>query len=283
MPADEVIIVDDCSTDNTVSFVEQYIDRYDLSTWKLIQNKTNMGWKKNFKIGFDEASGDLIFPCDQDDIWHVDKCEKMVSVMKTNRAIDLLVCNYNIFFSGQDNGSKMYMKNEKGMKNDGSLEILSIDPKWPYITRPGCTYCFRKSFYDEIKEKWNTYYPHDALLWRYARIQKKVAIYNEALIDFRRHGDNATSVKTRTKDERIQTFDDYMYFHTIATDYPLNKKELKIIEKGKSFLIKRKRVYKKRNPFLLLYISIKYYRYYLNARGILGDWFFLFRNKQMTR
>ena len=35
------------------------------STLILMGNQTNQGWKKNFKLGFDLATGDYIFPCDQ--------------------------------------------------------------------------------------------------------------------------------------------------------------------------------------------------------------------------
>lgn len=78
MPIDEVIIMDDCSTDHTPDLVSAYIKEYDLKGWNLVQNEQNQGWKKNFKSGFDLATGNYIFPCDQDDIWHLDKVEKMV-------------------------------------------------------------------------------------------------------------------------------------------------------------------------------------------------------------
>ena len=73
MPIDEVIIMDDCSTDHTPDLVSAYIKEYNLKGWNLVQNEQNQGWKKNFKSGFDLATGDYIFPCDQDDIWHPDK------------------------------------------------------------------------------------------------------------------------------------------------------------------------------------------------------------------
>ena len=35
--ADEVIIVDDCSTDNTVDLLNMYIQKYHLDNWVLIK------------------------------------------------------------------------------------------------------------------------------------------------------------------------------------------------------------------------------------------------------
>ena len=75
-------ILDDCSKDETPELIRKYIIDNNLSGWKLIENQTNQGWKKNFKLGFDLATGDYIFPCDQDDIWHLDKVQKMTDVYK---------------------------------------------------------------------------------------------------------------------------------------------------------------------------------------------------------
>lgn len=279
-PFDEVIILDDCSIDHTPEMIKKYISDYQLDSWSFVQNKTNQGWKKNFKNGFDLASGDLIFPCDQDDIWHRDKCEKMLQVMRESCEIDLLVSNYTLFFSSTDHGSSAYKSSEKRMKNDSSVQVLTIDPKWAYILRPGCTYCFRKTFYDDIKEKWDVKYPHDAVLWRFARIRGKMGIINESLIDFRRHGDNATTVKVRTKEQRIQTFEDYIVFHRIALSYPLKDKDSKIIEKGIKFLEKRKKLYLTRNVTLLPELILFYGKYYLSLKSLAGDLYFCFRNIQ---
>ena len=74
---DELLIFDDGSTDSTVCLIENYIDKYGLENWKIRQNEINLGWEKNFVQGLNQAKGDVIFPCDQDDIWHTDKIEKM--------------------------------------------------------------------------------------------------------------------------------------------------------------------------------------------------------------
>ena len=46
---DYVLFRDDCSSDNTVSFIEDYIKKHQLDNWKISVNKSNMGWRRNFK------------------------------------------------------------------------------------------------------------------------------------------------------------------------------------------------------------------------------------------
>lgn len=277
---DEVIILDDCSQDKTTEVIKNFIIKNNLIDWQLIENQTNQGWKKNFKVGFDLATGDYIFPCDQDDIWHPDKVQKMVDCMEKHPEIELLAANYEVFFSEKDDGhgSKLYKKNSRAMKSDGSINILEIDTKWAYINRPGCVYCFTKAFYESICDKWNTDFPHDAILWRFARMNHALAILNYSVIDFRRHGNNATSDEFRNKDSRIQTFNDYIYFHKIALERVTSKKDKMIIKKGIDFLEKRKYFYETRNIFIWIELLIMYHNFYNSPRGCLGDLYFVYRN-----
>ena len=71
MHVDEIVICDDCSTDNTVEILKEYPVR-------LFVNKTNLGFKRNFKQAMEFCKGDYIFLCDQDDIWENDKVEKLI-------------------------------------------------------------------------------------------------------------------------------------------------------------------------------------------------------------
>lgn len=70
---DEVIVVDDCSTDGTVEILKEYSIKYGL---KFYINDTNLGYNKNFAKGISLANGDYICLSDQDDVWKPDKVEK---------------------------------------------------------------------------------------------------------------------------------------------------------------------------------------------------------------
>lgn len=270
---DEVIIMDDCSNDETPKLIRKYIADNSLNGWKLFENQTNQGWKKNFKLGFDLATGDYIFPCDQDDIWHLDKVQKMTECMEKHPEIELLAANYTTVFSEKDtgHGSKLYAAKSKTMKYDGSLEMLKIDPRWPYVNRPGCVFCFTKAFYDSISNKWDAKYSHDAILWRFARMDNALGILNYPVIDFRRHGDNATSKAGWTRENRIQNIETYIYFYKVALERTKFDKDEKLLEKGRHVFEKRKQFLETGNILIWFELVIKYRAFYNSIGGCLRD------------
>ena len=66
----ELIICDDCSTDNTYQILEEYKARD--SRIHIYRNEQNLGFKKNFEKAISLCKGEYIALSDQDDIWLVD-------------------------------------------------------------------------------------------------------------------------------------------------------------------------------------------------------------------
>jgi glycosyltransferase involved in cell wall biosynthesis len=75
----EIVVVDDCSTDDTVAILKEYAENF--SQLKLHQNESNLGYVKNFEKAISLTQGDLIALADQDDIWHTDKIRLMVEAI----------------------------------------------------------------------------------------------------------------------------------------------------------------------------------------------------------
>lgn len=78
----EMILVDDCSLDKSVSIVQE-IQKQD-SRIKLLKNKSNMGPAPSRNLAIDKAKGDIIAFLDSDDIWHPKKLSKHVRFMEEN-------------------------------------------------------------------------------------------------------------------------------------------------------------------------------------------------------
>lgn len=88
----ELVICDDCSTDETFQILKNYEERE--MRVKVYQNPVNLGFKKNFECVINHCHGDLIALSDQDDIWNCDHLEKLLAEIKGDVQI---VCGHPIF------------------------------------------------------------------------------------------------------------------------------------------------------------------------------------------
>ena len=88
-PLHEIIIVDDCSTDNTFKIVEAIAKENNLI--RLYKNSSNIGYNKNFEKALLLAGGDLIAISDQDDIWDTKKIETLIE--RSTEHTLLIYCN----------------------------------------------------------------------------------------------------------------------------------------------------------------------------------------------
>ena len=77
----ELIIVDDCSTDNTDEIVKSFLSDKRI---KYIKNETNSGAAVSRNRALREAKGKWISFLDSDDLWHPEKLEKQIRFMEKN-------------------------------------------------------------------------------------------------------------------------------------------------------------------------------------------------------
>ncbi|HGO5824633.1 TPA: glycosyltransferase family 2 protein [Mannheimia haemolytica] len=86
----ELILVDDCSIDNSVKIINEYT--YD-NRIKLYQNRVNKGPTETRNYALDNCSGEYITFLDSDDFWSYDKLGKQVLFMQENN-IEMTHGNY---------------------------------------------------------------------------------------------------------------------------------------------------------------------------------------------
>lgn len=78
----EIVVVDDCSKDQTVETVKAISD----SRVRLIESDKNGGACVARNIGIDNAKGEIIAFQDSDDVWHTDKLQKSLAHMQEQNA-----------------------------------------------------------------------------------------------------------------------------------------------------------------------------------------------------
>ncbi len=88
----EIIMVDDCSTDNTKEILEKYKSKIHLITLQ-----TNQGEAHARNTAINEAQGEYISFLDADDMWRPTKLEKQVSYLDAHPEIGFLYSNATCF------------------------------------------------------------------------------------------------------------------------------------------------------------------------------------------
>ena len=84
----EIIVIDDCSTDNTVDVIQKFDDKRIF----ILLKKQNMGLIDSLNIGFKQANGKYIARMDGDDINHLERFEKQLNILQNNSDIKVCGC-----------------------------------------------------------------------------------------------------------------------------------------------------------------------------------------------
>ncbi|WP_009632479.1 glycosyltransferase family 2 protein [Synechocystis sp. PCC 7509] len=88
----EVIVSDDCSSENPQSLVDAFNDP---RVW-LRRNDTNVGVGLNATYAFKEAKGKYVASLNDDDIWQKDFLEKLVPHLEANPEVVLAFCDFYV-------------------------------------------------------------------------------------------------------------------------------------------------------------------------------------------
>ena len=115
----EVIIVDDCSKDNSVRLAERLTKEYEIDA-RIIKNERNMGPSYSRKNGIAIATGEYIAFCDSDDYYDISYLEKMYLATESKKH-DVVFCDYNAVYS---NGVIKKHENVKRMKQYDRISLI---------------------------------------------------------------------------------------------------------------------------------------------------------------
>ena len=192
MSADEVLISDDCSNDNTVAIINKFINENELKNWKIYTHSKNQGWRKNFYDLLHKASGDVIFMCDQDDIWRKEKIEVMYRAVLNNPEILCLVGNYV-----EIDGEGTYLSDVTGESADfAHIEKVMYKPNFYRNVYLGCTMCITRTMLDIYRKFDVDFVAHDTVCSQIALLKNGLFYMPYLTIEHRLHGNNTTCIKS---------------------------------------------------------------------------------------
>lgn len=186
----EVIINDDCSSDNTALLVERFIRKHQLEqSWHLFINDENIGYAGNFHKAIGQSSSEVVFLCDQDDLWENDKIEVMVEALNANPKIELLCCMHEVI---NKEGIKQKGILVSKQRNSNALRKVSITEVLNKYHWPGMAMAFRRDFYKSLPYSIaHRNIPHDFILALLASEKSNFFEIDYVGVYHRRHGNNA--------------------------------------------------------------------------------------------
>lgn len=176
---DEIIIVNDCSTDNTAKIIYKCND----SRIKVISNEQNLGVVNSFHKAMKYAEGNLIFLSDQDDIWMPYKVQKIKQIFLGNPDVTLVVSDAQII----DESDRIINESFFKLRGEFNSGILSNLVKNKYH---GCTMAFKKEMLQLYLPFPKNIPMHDMWIGMINSIYGKTFYMDEPLIQYRIHSEN---------------------------------------------------------------------------------------------
>ncbi|WP_042462518.1 glycosyltransferase family 2 protein [Neobacillus dielmonensis] len=191
---DEVIVVDDCSKDRTIQLIHQTFGE----RVKVHVNERNSGAIKSFEKAISLAKGDIIFLCDQDDVWEDDKVATVLKAFQEQNAV-LVVHDATVV-----NGNLETLDSSWNHYNHNNLKqgIIGNIVKNAYT---GAMMAFRKELVSDILPFPASIEMHDQWIALVCmKKKKKIVFIDKPLMKYVRHGGNVTGMKKRSLSEQIK-------------------------------------------------------------------------------
>ena len=209
----EVIIVDDCSTDDTYARLLEYQKKSSLAI-KVVHNEKNMRLALTRQIGVEHSESEWICFCDCDDWYEVDFLEKMFAKADSTAA-DMVMCHFNCVYA---DGHKKFLSGLNILSDDSSKEeYLAFAPM------SLCRFIFKRHLYDGVIVPQINNAEDGAITPQLLSKSSKVAIVHEGLYNYFIHENSLSTlpkestyydflkslnvVKTTVKDKNPEEFE----------------------------------------------------------------------------
>jgi len=203
----EIIIIDDCSSDQTLDILKDYSNRF--SFIKVFQNESNLGYVKNFERAISKCSGEYIALSDQDDIWELHK----ISTLCNNIKDHTLIYHDSDFVNELGNSLNKKVSDIINLYEGGDFR--------PFLFEnciSGHSMLFKRSLVGRLLP-FNESYFHDWWIAYIASNYGTIGLIKENLVHYRQHNDAATDIlksKPQKEENRLRGCDQELIFKKVT-------------------------------------------------------------------
>jgi glycosyltransferase involved in cell wall biosynthesis len=195
---DEIVLRDDASSDGTMQLVDDFVARAHALGIRVDarRNASNLGYRRNFEQAIQACTGELIFLCDQDDVWESQKLQTFVD--RFQAVPDLLLLNSDARLIDGDGHSlpgtlfrslRIPRAEIRRMHHGQALQVLL---RRNLVT--GAATAFRSSLLPHVLPLPATGWVHDAWMALIAAMMGRVDTLTDCTIAYRLHANNQLGV-----------------------------------------------------------------------------------------
>jgi len=201
----EIIIVNDGSTDNSLSIIEEYFKKNNNTKYSII-TQCNKGVSEARNIGIEEANGEYIFFLDGDDEIKENSLEILSKNIKCTNS-DFSVCGYNVYENDKVVNTNKFLATQQYK----SYDFLKLFIKSKVNIYMGNA-LYKKSIIKNNNIKFDTKYNYNEdqiFIYKYL-IRCKNVFFDERKLFIYTRGES--SVTTRVSNERVSNINIFIDF-----------------------------------------------------------------------
>jgi glycosyltransferase involved in cell wall biosynthesis len=194
---DDLVVTDDCSTDQTVQILKEFQASAPFAV-RVSINHRRLGYAENFLRAAGQCNGDLIAFCDQDDVWMENKLERCI------REFDSPVTSLVAHSMLEVNSDLKTIRQSPAIRKSFSVSQGNETPglRWSL----GCAEVMRREVIQELLACWPADHEqhaarfnrkllgHDEIAYFLANGMGDIRFLAEPLIRYRLHGSNVTNL-----------------------------------------------------------------------------------------
>nr|WP_315244059.1 glycosyltransferase [uncultured Albidiferax sp.] len=195
---DCISVYDDGSTDATWTLVGLFAEQLSPTGTQVrrVRNPHNLGYAQNFAQALARAQADVVFLCDQDDIWEPNKVERMVTALERSGCA-MVFCDGSLINAAGEPIPGPSVLQTYGM--DAALATHFTQQAWPALLRRnyvnGAAMAVRRIPAQRALPV-PAHFPHDYWMALWLALDGGIACIPELLYRYRQHGNNQIGIGT---------------------------------------------------------------------------------------
>jgi glycosyltransferase involved in cell wall biosynthesis len=174
----ELVVCDDGSTDDTLAHVERFAAGAPFEV-RIVRNPDNLGFSGNFQRALSLVTGEIVFICDQDDIWYPEKIATSLAALEADSSAALVVNDEHLMDGAGKRLDATFLGNVRKLGYPDTYHCA------------GCCTAIRRDFLD-LALPLGAPINYDLWISNLSDILGLKRVIDAPLQLYRRHGDNST-------------------------------------------------------------------------------------------